>query len=132
MAEHDQWQDPHWRGRAEPGDQGAGGAPAKPAGSMPGGAIDRLDAALARIAAAAGRRQDALRVAELNAQAARHEAELLARADSQGREEAAELAAGETAAREAERQAEMRALAERLDSLIAAVRAELEDLPTKD
>ena len=99
---------------------------------MPGGAIDRLDAALARIAAAAGRRQDALRVAELNAHAARHEADLMARAESQGREEAAELAAGEIAVRDAERQAEMRALAERLDSLIAAVRAELEDLPTKD
>ncbi len=99
---------------------------------MPGGAIDRLDAALARIAAAAGRRQDALRVAELNAHAARHEADLMARAESQGREEAAELAAGEIAVRDAERQAEMRALAERLDWLIAAVRAELEDLPTKD
>lgn len=87
------------------------------------GGITRLQAALARIAAAVGRKQDELRAAELTALAAQHEADLLA------------LSHAETAARLAAAAAlpaqpapglsldEMRSLSARLDSMIASVQA---------
>ena len=80
-------------------------------GSQDDGAILRLEAALRRIAAAAGRRQDELRVAELTARAAQHEAEALQRVDEQA----------------VQREEEMRELAARLDGLIAMVRAAIPD-----
>ncbi len=72
-------------------------------------AIARLEAALLRIASAAGRQQDQLRVAELTAQTAQYELEALL----------------------AERQAppEAQALASRLDALIATVHAALGEPP---
>ncbi len=111
MAQQDQWQqDP---------------------ASHDDGAILRLEAALRRIAAAAGRRQDELRVAELTARAAQHEAGLLlqARADrdqaDRQREEADALRRVDEQA--VQRDEEMRELASRLDGLIATVRTAIPD-----
>ena len=111
MAQQDQWQqDP---------------------ASHDDGAILRLEAALRRIAAAAGRRQDELRVAELTARAAQHEAELLlqARADrdqaDRQREESDALRRVDEQA--VQRDEEMRELASRLDGLIATVRTAIPD-----
>lgn len=106
-------------------------------------AILRLEAALSRIAAAAGRKQDELRVAELNARAAQHEADLLLQAreereqlleqarteerDERHRQDVAEVL--EAADRQAaQQQNEMRALAARLDELIAMVRDAVPEL----
>ncbi len=95
------------------------------------GAILRLEAALRRIAAAAGRRQDELRVAELTARAAQHEAELLLQA--QGEREQADRRRDEAEAlrrvdeQASQREDEMRELAARLDGLIAMVRAAIPD-----
>ncbi len=95
------------------------------------GAILRLEAALRRIAAAAGRRQDELRIAELTARAAQHEAELLLQAQEERRqadrqrEEADALQRVDEQA--AQRDEEMRELAARLDGLIAMVRAAIPD-----
>ncbi len=94
------------------------------------GAILRLEAALRRIAAA-GRRQDELRVAELTARAAQHEAELLLQA--QGEREQADRRRDEAEAlrrvdeQASQREDEMRELAARLDGLIAMVRAAIPD-----
>lgn len=108
VAQQDQWQ------------QDLSGSPGE-------GSIGRLEAALARIAVAAGRRQDALRVAELTAQAARHQMDLLAQAqDEQGRSEAAMRDASASAAAEA-RAEEMHALALRLEGLIETLRTAVGD-----
>ncbi len=111
MAQQDQWQ--------------------QESASHDDGAILRLEAALRRIAAAAGRRQDELRIAELTARAAQHEAELLlqARADrdqaDRRREESEALRRVDEQA--VQRDEEMRELASRLDGLIATVRAAVPD-----
>lgn len=119
VAQQDQWQQ-------DPASQ-------DPA-SQDDGAIRRLESALRRIAAAAGRRQDELRVAELTARAAQHEAELLLQA--QGERERDEREQGERDQAEAlqrvdehasQREEEMRELAARLDGLIAMVRAAIPD-----
>ncbi len=99
--------------------------------SQDDGAILRLESALRRIAAAAGRRQDELRVAELTARAAQHEAELLLQA--QGEREQADRRREEAEAlrrvdeQASQREDEMRELAARLDGLIAMVRAAIPD-----
>lgn len=87
------------------------------------GGISRLQAALGRIAAAVGRKQDELRVAELTAQSAQHEADLLARSQA---DTAAKLAAA--ASLQAQPAPglsldEMRSLSARLDAMIASVQA---------
>lgn len=87
------------------------------------GGISRLQAALGRIAMAIGRKQDELRVAELTAQAAQHEADLLARSQA---ETAAKLAAATAVpAQPAPGLSldEMRSLSARLDAMIASVQA---------
>ena len=114
VAQQDQWQqDPVLQDPA-PQDEGA---------------ILRLESALRRIAAAAGRRQDALRVAELTARAAQHEAGLLLQAQGEQadrrREEAQALQRVDEQA--SQREEEMRELATRLDGLIAMVRAAIPD-----
>jgi septal ring factor EnvC (AmiA/AmiB activator) len=81
--------------------------------------IDRLDSALARIAQAAGRRQDELRVAELTARAAQHETDLLLQAEQERRTAALSQAADQA---DADRLEELRNVADRLDGLIAMVR----------
>lgn len=86
------------------------------------GAIGRLETALARIATAAGRRQDELRVAELNARAAQHEADLLLRTEQERMSGAAVERAAADAAQAAGREEHLQALANRLDALIATVR----------
>lgn len=86
------------------------------------GAIGRLEAALARIAAAAGRRQDELRTAELNARAAQHEADLLLRAQHERMSEAAADQAAAEATAASLRDGEFQSLASRIDGLIAALR----------
>ena len=111
VAQQDQWQqDP-----ASPDD----------------GAIRRLEAALRRIAAAAGRRQDQLRIAELTARAAQHEAELLLQAQTERKEADRQQEEAEALHRvdeqAARRDEEMRELAARLDGLIATVRAAIPD-----
>lgn len=110
VAQQDQWQqDP------------SPGAYQDVPGEADGG-ISRLEAALARIAAAAGRKQDELRVAELTARAAQHEADLLAQSQA--------LAAAEAAAAPpvtpGMTQDELQALAARLDQMIATVRSAVE------
>ena len=116
VAQQDQWQQDQWR---------------QDPGSQDDGAILRLEAALRRIAAAAGRRQDELRVAELTARAAQHEAEELLRAQEERqqadrqREEAEALQRVDEQA--VQREEEMRELAARLDGLIAMVRAAIPD-----
>ncbi len=99
VAQQDQWrQDP--ASGDEPGADGA-----------EGDAIARLEAALARIAAAAGRQQDQLRVADLTARTAQYELETLLH----------------------DRQAQDRtlneAVAHRLDALIATVQEALGEAP---
>ena len=87
------------------------------------GSIGRLETALMRIAAAAGRRQDELRSAELTARTAHHEAELLARAETQRlRDEAARGAAADAAAA-ATRRDELQMLALRIEGLIETLQA---------
>ncbi|WP_419729775.1 hypothetical protein [Lichenicola sp.] len=103
MAQQDQWQQ-----EATPA-----------AAAEPDGGISRLEAALARIAAAAGRKQDELRVAELTARAAQHEADLLAQSHALAAAEAAAL----PAAAPGMTQDELQALAARLDLMIATVRS---------
>ena len=80
-------------------------------GAHDGDAIARLEAALARIAAAAGRQQDQLRVADLTARTAQYELETLLH----------------------DRQAQDRtlneAVAKRLDALIATVQEALGEAP---
>ena len=95
VAQQDQWQ------QGQPSAGGTGGEEAGPDSA----AIARLETALLRIASAAGRQQDQLRVAELTAQTAQYELEALL----------------------AERQPppEARAFASRLDALIATVRMAL-------
>ncbi|MGI4748153.1 MAG: hypothetical protein ACRYGI_02060 [Janthinobacterium lividum] len=87
------------------------------------GGIFRLQAALARIAAAVGRKQDELRVAELTAQAAQHEADMLAR--SQVETEAKLAAAASRPPQPAPGLSldEMQSLSARLDAMIASVQA---------
>lgn len=97
-----------------------------------GGAIERLETALARIASAAGRRQDALRVAELTARAAQHEADLLLRAEQQRREEAQSIVAAEAAGLEESRRLKLRETADRLDALISGLRSEIQEPPAED
>ncbi len=98
VAQQDQWpQDP------PPGD-GSDSA-----------AIARLEAALSRIAAAAGHQQDQLRVAELTAQTAQYELETLLR------ERQAPIEAGRL---------RDQALVQRLDALIATVREALGESPS--
>lgn len=92
VAQQDQWQ----QQSAQAGD----------------GSISRLETALARIAAAAGRKQDELREFELTARAAQHEADLLIRAQQE-----AALARPETGPDE------VRSMAAELDALIATIRA---------
>ncbi|MCQ8279047.1 hypothetical protein NFI95_11370 [Acetobacteraceae bacterium KSS8] len=97
-----------------------------------GGSIDRLEQALARIAAAAGRKQDALRVAELTARAAQHETDLLMQAEEQRRAEAEANRFQETEEQDRLRDATLRDVAGRIDSLISVLRAELDHQPAGD
>ena len=95
VAQQDQWR------QDRPSEGGSGEDGAGPDSA----AIARLEAALLRIASAAGRQQDQLREAELTAQTAQYELETL-------------LA-------ERQRPSEARDLVGRLDALIAAVRTAL-------
>ena len=122
VAQQDQWQqDPSPGSYREASSEAAPGASGAASGEADGG-ISRLEAALARIAAAAGRKQDELRVAELTARAAQHEADLLAQSQA--------LAAAEAAAAPpvtpGMTQDDLQALAARLDLMIAAVRSAIE------
>lgn len=110
VAQQDQWQQ-------DPSPDAAPGASVEPDGG-----ISRLEAALARIASAAGRRQDELRVAELTARAAQHEADLLLQSQALA---AAEAAAAPATAPGMTRD-ELHALAARLDLMIATVRTAIE------
>ena len=104
MAQQDQWQQ-------DPSEQADDGS------------IGRLETALTRIAAAAGRRQDELRSAELTARTAQHEAEQLARAETQRlRDEAARQAAADASAATARRD-ELQMLAMRIEGLIETLQA---------
>ncbi|MBE7212769.1 MAG: hypothetical protein INR65_17285 [Gluconacetobacter diazotrophicus] len=87
----------------------------------------RLEAALARIAAAAGRKQDALRVADLSARAAQHENRLLREAEARAVPADEIEMRREREARLAAREDELRTVAARLDALIAAVRGAVGD-----
>ena len=114
VAQQDQWERDSWQrdqgqGVLGRGDRGPGDAP-----GADSAAIARLEAALARIAAAAGRQQDQLRVAELTAQTAQYELETLLH-DRQAEARAREL--GES-------------VAHRLDALIAAVQEALGEAPS--
>ena len=110
VAQQDQWQQ-------DPSPDVAPGASAEADGGL-----SRLEAALARIAAAAGRRQDELRVAELTARAAQHEADLLLQSQAMA---AAEAAAAPAVAPGLTRD-ELHVLAARLDLMIATVRSAVE------
>ncbi len=100
VAQQDQWrQDP-----ASGDDSGADNAD--------GDAIARLEAALARIAAAAGRQQDQLRVADLTARTAQYELETLLHD------------------RQAHDRTPNEAVAHRLDALIATVQEALGEGPS--
>lgn len=104
----------------------------RPAAGNGEGAIDRLEQALARIAAAAGRKQDALRVAELTARAAQHEADLLVQAEEQRRAESDATRLEEEAQQVRARDETLHAVAGRIDALIGQLRAELDHQPAED
>lgn len=87
------------------------------------GGIFRLQAALGRIAAAMGRKQDELRIAELTAQAAQHEADLLSRSHAETEAKLAAAAALSVLPAPGLSVDEMRSLSARLDVMIASVQA---------
>lgn len=87
------------------------------------GGIFRLQSALGRIAAAVGQKQDELRVAELTARAARHEADLLALDHAETEARLAAVAVMPEQPAPGLSLDEMRSLSARLDAMIASVQA---------